>query len=875
MQTCSVGWPLVGRERELGAVGDLLAEAGAGGVVVAGEPGVGKTRLARELARVAESRGHAVAWVRATGSSAAIPLGAFAPLLPPATGDEGAALLAGARRALAGRGAGRRLVLCVDDGQLLDDASATLTHQLVAAGEAFAIVTVRRGEAVPDAVRALWKDELCRLVELAELAPRQVEELLTAALGGPVDGRTFAALWDMSRGNALFLRELVLYGREQGLLTGHDGIWRWEGDVAAGLRLAELVGTRLDTLAAAERDVLALVAVAAPLEVGILAPRELAPLGALERHTLVERRLDGRRRTADVAHPLHGEVVRAQLSQTAAERLVRRLADAVDAHGARRGSDLLRVAQWRLEAGDPGHGPLFERAAWTALGAFDFPLGERFARAAVDAGGGLEAGLMLGRSLAGQGRAREAGAVYAALAGEAEGDERRVADVAIAGARDVFWALDRSGEAFAMLDRALGQVTDPGLREELTAVRVRLLSASGRPAEALAAAGSIALNPEADVRARLYAALAACEAMLLRGHIAAGLELTGRFLPLARDHRRELPIVEAVLEGHRAFSLLFAGRPEEATAQAERTYAAAVGRRSANTTAMEAGTLGYVWLARGQVATALRFFREAVALLTGGDAMGMLPWSLAGLAQASALAGDTTAAADATARMRGLPLGHRAFATELDLADAWTAAAAGALPRAAAHARAGADRAREHGQDTYVLIALHAAARLGDAPSAAALAHAARRVDGPYAAAAAAHGAALGARDPHALSDAAERLAALGLLISAAEAAHAAAALHRDAGRDSSARTAAARSAAWLERCEGAHPPLLCGAPARDELTPREREIALLAAAGLTSREIADRLVVSVRTVDNHLQRVYRKLGVRRRQELNDVLLGG
>jgi DNA-binding CsgD family transcriptional regulator len=59
-----------------------------------------------------------------------------------------------------------------------------------------------------------------------------------------------------------------------------------------------------------------------------------------------------------------------------------------------------------------------------------------------------------------------------------------------------------------------------------------------------------------------------------------------------------------------------------------------------------------------------------------------------------------------------------------------------------------------------------------------------------------------------------------------------------------------------------------------DELTLREREIALLAASGLSSREIADRLVVSVRTIDNHLQRAYRKLGITRRQDLPRFLTG-
>ena len=114
----------------------------------------------------------------------------------------------------------------------------------------------------------------------------------------------------------------------------------------------------------------------------------------------------------------------------------------------------------------------------------------------------------------------------------------------------------------------------------------------------------------------------------------------------------------------------------------------------------------------------------------------------------------------------------------------------------------------------------------------------------------------------------------LDALLVAAEAADAAAAAHREAGRQSSARAAAARAALWLAACEGARPPTLLAAPEAAELTPREREIALLAAAGASSREIADRLVLSVRTVDNHLQNAYRKLGVTSRTELSGVLTG-
>jgi DNA-binding CsgD family transcriptional regulator len=167
--------------------------------------------------------------------------------------------------------------------------------------------------------------------------------------------------------------------------------------------------------------------------------------------------------------------------------------------------------------------------------------------------------------------------------------------------------------------------------------------------------------------------------------------------------------------------------------------------------------------------------------------------------------------------------------------------------------------------------ALHELCRLGDPADACSdLARLAGRVDGPFAATAAAHAAARVAGA--ALLEVAEDFAAADALLVAAEAADAAAAAHREAGRPSSARAAAARAAFWLTKCEGARPPTMLAAPEAADLTPSEREIALLAASGASSGEIANRLVISVRTVDNHLQNAYRKLGVTRRQDLPRVL---
>lgn len=56
------------------------------------------------------------------------------------------------------------------------------------------------------------------------------------------------------------------------------------------------------------------------------------------------------------------------------------------------------------------------------------------------------------------------------------------------------------------------------------------------------------------------------------------------------------------------------------------------------------------------------------------------------------------------------------------------------------------------------------------------------------------------------------------------------------------------------------------------ELTAREDEIARLAASGMTNQDIARRLLISVRTVENHLHRVFRKLGVDNRADMSRVL---
>ncbi|HEV3377487.1 MAG TPA: helix-turn-helix transcriptional regulator, partial [Thermoleophilaceae bacterium] len=61
-------------------------------------------------------------------------------------------------------------------------------------------------------------------------------------------------------------------------------------------------------------------------------------------------------------------------------------------------------------------------------------------------------------------------------------------------------------------------------------------------------------------------------------------------------------------------------------------------------------------------------------------------------------------------------------------------------------------------------------------------------------------------------------------------------------------------------------------ASGRDALTPSERRVARMAAEGMTNRQIAEALFVTLKTVGWHLGNAYRKLGVESREELAALL---
>ncbi len=241
------------------------------------------------------------------------------------------------------------------------------------------------------------------------------------------------------------------------------------------------------------------------------------------------------------------------------------------------------------------------------------------------------------------------------------------------------------------------------------------------------------------------------------------------------------------------------------------------------------------------------------------------------LAATAAWMGDRASATAAADELEALqPFAY--LPSEQLLGPAWAAAVSGDSRRAVAVLLTGAERAEETGHWFMAAWLLHDACRLGRRDVADRLVPLADRCDGELVAAWTAHAVAAASDQPDRLVDAADRFEAFGALLFAAEAATGAAHAFQRQGQQRASARSLARAARLLARCESARTPGLVTTRSVVPLTSREREVCLLAAEGTPSPEIARRLYLSVRTVNNHLQRAYTKLGVSNRAELADAL---
>jgi DNA-binding CsgD family transcriptional regulator len=846
---------LVARDAELAAARQA-ARAGRGAVLV-GEAGVGKTALAAAVADEVTAAGGRVVWVVATAAGRLTPFGALAALLPPEMGTVHPALVphlvTRRLRELAGPAP---VLLVVDDAQLLDDHSAAVVLALVTGRVCRTLATVRAEVPASDAVTALWKDRLLERLDLAPLDRAGAHAVLVDRLGGEVASGTVELLWTHSRGNPLYLTELVRFGADTGRLRQDAGVWWWSGDTGLPPRLGELLARRLDELSPAGRDALDLLALGEPLPWDTLAavvPAE-AILEADERGLVTSDERAGLL-LVRFAHPLLQAAAEARLTPARRRALGERLRRAPDRH-----VDLVRRATWEAAAGNPDVDVLL--AAADAVLLSDPRAAARFAESALGHDPGPRAAIALAAARAELGEPAAARrALDLAATRVRDADERL--RVGFENVSLTLWTERQPERARAHL--AALRATDAPL-DELDTAEALLTLFSAQPRRALEQADA-ALARGCGVSARVRALTARMTALTLADEPEAGLAAAEELLAAvdgAAISATRSGMAHAMVAETRLLLRQDADLPRSAGASGRWPTGPAAGPAAGEPAPAWPLLEGVRRHLAGDWPRAVAALREAYVQQRAGEGL-FRSEAVTRLVVVLAEAGRPDEAAALLAA--DPPDGVAVVPGLAPWAAAAVAGGRGRTTLAGELARQAAEVAAEAGAPTSALWYLADAGRWGDPRAAADLAD--RLGLAARSALSQARLAGIRARADGRealLLQAAEQHLAFGLLGQARELAERAAAGR--AGRPGPAVRLAHEARARLG--------VAAGGPVEDPvgtvLTRREREIARMAAQGLTDREIADALVVSVRTVESHLAAAYRKLGIRSRRELAGLL---
>jgi DNA-binding NarL/FixJ family response regulator len=856
-------WQLLDRPAEFGSVRSTLTGEGGGGVVLIGAAGVGKTTLARA---VTNSLHCDVAWVGCTESSRSIPLGVFAHRIPATGSRDPVALLGAARESIL---AGTDTVIGIDDAHLLDELSSTLLHQIAIERAGRIVATIRSGEPVPDAVTALWKDHHLQRLELMAFTKQQSIALVETVLGGTLEGLSADVMWDASGGNPLFLRHMVEGAADAATLTEVDGVWQLRGRASVPSGLAALLESRLDHFGDDVLNALKLLALCEPLDVDVLC--EIAGedgVDAAEVGGLIRIVQDGPALTARFSHPLYGDVVRRRLGTVSARRLRGSIVTALRAQPLDTAAARLRMAQLSVDSDQPAHTDLLIAATKDAMFLSNVPLGEHLARAAFERDGSVQAAELLSRALLWQGHPEQADEVLAQFSPD-DLDELQLVMWGIPRLSILFWSLGDVARAHQVLALLRDRVTHPSLGLIVAATGSAIAVHENEIAEGIAAAEAVLADPRAPKQAVEFAAFAAGLAMPVAGR-------GGDFEPIAARCRSEQKatdgMIRVMVRYGDVLALTHIGELDLADQRAAE-YAQFSSAGQFLGWAIAKITAGVVATHRGHFPEAIASFEQALAALSAETS---LPWLLPArllLARCYAAVGRIDQAERVLADTKEHSGQFMALHDpELLISKAWLGAAKSGQRPGIELARAAADAAGRSGQYAVEAAALHHAARFGDQTVADRLKTLADQVDGTVVALYARHAAAVADGDAQALDVLSAEFEAAGMLLSSADCAAQAVPFHERSENRSRCMQSAARALLMATQCGGAATPAISSVAQPLPLSSREREIAGLVASGLSNRDIAEQLTVSVRTVEGHIYRACIKLDVAERDELGKII---
>jgi DNA-binding CsgD family transcriptional regulator len=846
--------------------------------------------------------------VRASAGLAKVPFGPFRKLivagaggtedLPSNVQDLSSAIV----RELLDLRASEGLIVLVEDAHDLDDASAGLLHQLVTAGSVCAILTTRVAVKVPSSVTDLWKDGFADRIELQALSRQQTVELVQHVLAGTLEASSTDRLCQLTGGNPLYIREVLLASLDSGALQQIDGVWRWKGEWASATRLQEIVAHRLSDLAPEELGVVETLAVGGSLPLSLLEGLFAGEtLESLEERKLIRIELAGRRLEVSLTHAVHADVTRSTMTELQQRAVRRNLLDALAGTPARRSDDAVKQALWSRELGlevDPvalslgadalvfkiGHdfaarlddiigATVGAPSRVVTPGSSDPSVACNLARVAYERSGRLADGLLYAQALSWIGSTDEAERLLGELAERATVDEDRVR-LALARGWISFWGRHDPATAQAVL---LAAAEDPGkcppevlaeVYEQLAGITLN----TGFPRAALTFTEQVSRILGRDV-SETVAAPPAAACMSYLGRCEVSLAIVDRGIAAVGTGTGLHPLTLPTLLYTRAACLSRTGRLDESRILAETCRDVAIATGSIDGAALFGVLLGEIHLRQGKPASAARMFRDSSGLLAERDVYGYRPWALSGLARARAALGDADGAAASLSLARSLQPIERLFDASAYLAEAHICLLRGAKADAHLAIGAGIDWARRGElllEEAILLEALIHVDRSVDA--ARRLSEIAGITDSQLVASLARIGEGLVHEQAGQLLSASEDFARMASWWYAAEAAAAAALVLARQGDRRASQSAARAAFEHVSNCEGARTTFVAELSAPASLTRRETEISRLACEGRSNKQIAERLFLSERTVESHLQRAYIKLGVNDRAELADAL---
>jgi DNA-binding CsgD family transcriptional regulator len=423
------------------------------------------------------------------------------------------------------------------------------------------------------------------------------------------------------------------------------------------------------------------------------------------------------------------------------------------------------------------------------------------------------------------------------------------------------------------VEAALANISDRASQDFVRAQWATILSAAGRDAEATEIAVPLVTNAETDDLARLRAMATAVYGWNRQGRVDTSLEQLRKALPIAFHRLDDLPDAVYWLGGTLVLTEITAGHLDAADSLLTMSAEMAAGGRGFDPKQLATLTRGRIAMLRGDAKGAVRLL-ASVASAPRSLVVEERAWAWALLAEAKAVLGDVTGGEEALAMADSCMANSSSrYQGDIRRCRPWVAAASGELSRAADLAREAVSWADQKEDRFIELWCWHELARLGAPGEAVApIGRLACDIDGDWPAAFRIHVEALVAGDGPGLLAAADRFEGIGARLHAAEAASEAATSFRQHGLRAQASAAEARAAALATACAGARTPALNLVTEGPTLSRREREVAMMAATGLSSSKIATRLDISRRTVEGHLQRAYEKLGVTSRGELAAVL---